>query len=108
MSKANKFSDLPRMYSIVWCSIEWVRDYCVNGEHDQQVGHYLIQVRRARNDDNSWSWVPVKSKLTNEFHWLDDFEKREVEEWLFDCSTDLGEGLNWSHKISELPNPWRC
>ena len=103
----NKFSDLPRMYSVVWCRIEWVMDYCTNGYHDQQVGCYRFQVRRVRVADNSWQWKSIKSARMTDFDWLNSFQKKDAEEWLLDCSTDLGEGLDWSYKISDLPNLWK-
>jgi len=47
---------LPKLYRKVWLKIEWLKDECINGEHEQTDGHIYIESRRVKNPDNSWFW----------------------------------------------------
>ena len=97
------------MYSVVWCKIEWVKDYCVNGDHDQQVGDHWLQVRRVIDTDNgNWKWVIAKEKCTFYFDYhIGKYYQQEIKEHLLDCSTDLGYGLDWAYKLGDLRSSWK-
>lgn len=95
------------MYSVVWCKIDWVKDYCVNGEHDQQVGDHWLQVRRVIDTDNgNWKWVIAKEKCTFYFDWLGKYDQQDINEHLYNCSTDLSFSLDWAYKLGDLRSSW--
>ncbi len=48
--------ELPKLYRKVWLKIEWLKDECVNGEHEQTEGYIYIEARRVKGSDNLWFW----------------------------------------------------
>ncbi len=97
-------SCLPKLYRVVSCKIEYVHDYCVNGEHDQRCGDYWIQVRRVLDDELGWKWSPVKDDC---FLYYPEFVQREIVDWLNECSGDLGYRLDWAKTQLDLPSSWK-
>lgn len=51
---------LPKLYRKVWLKIEWLKDECVNGEHEQTGGDIYIEAKRVKNPDNTWFWQMSK------------------------------------------------
>ena len=47
---------LPKLYRKVWLKIEWLKDECVNGEHEQTCGDIYIEAKRVKKPDNTWCW----------------------------------------------------
>ena len=100
----SKFDDLPRLYRVVSCKIEYVHDYCVNGEHDQRCGDYWIQARRVIDEELGWKWVPLNDGCFDSY---ENFAQREILDWLEECSGDLGCMLDWAVGQINLPTSWK-
>lgn len=100
------FMELPDLNKEVACKIEYVHDYLENGDHDQRCGDYWIKVKRVECDVLGWKWVPVSGEGTD-FDGYPDFCKKEMLEWLDECSGDEGYGLEWAHEFKDLKSNWK-
>jgi hypothetical protein len=98
---------LPKLYTAVWCKIEYVHNYCVNGDHDQRAGDYWLKVRRVLDTDLGWKWTPVVGP-SSDYDYYPDHCKREILSWLWECSGNTPDGeLQWSLKHENLQSSWK-
>lgn len=107
MSKRNNnFSHLPKMYSVVWCKIDGVEDYCINGDHEQCGMDCWIKVMRViDNQSGNWKWIAI-SKSTFDFDFISEYSKQCILDVLYECSPNSKLHLNWSYRINSLPPDW--
>ena len=86
---------LPKLYRNVWLKIEWLKDECVNGEHEQTGGDIYIEASRVKHPDNTWFWKI--SDYDKEYH---EYELKmagyfdEYDEFYYDISCEVREDFD--------------